>query len=329
MNLKKKLHDIELNQELISSHGKLNVEKLKKINYRLRLEWNYYSNKMEGGTLTLAETRSVMIGNIDVRGKSLKDIIEMDGHDQVVKEILYIGTGDKRVSEKRIKQIHSAIMFEYVPELKSQIGKWKTHPNKLINHKQETVFFTLPAEVPDEMHQLINRTNAELDKIRDQRKDQLHPLVIASSFHKDFVSIHPFYDGNGRTARILTNLILTSLGYPVIVINEENKQGYYKHLGDVQSYGGDPDLFYEYMADRLIETQQLMLQVLTEDDSDPFSLENLVKEPSVAYNNMKRTRIKELFRLFEKTITDRQLQFPVSEAQQQGILDAVMQELES
>ncbi len=93
----------------------LPADLLKKINYKFRLEWNYTSNSMEGNSLTRSETRSVMIGNITVDGKPIKDILEIKGHDEVISNIIKTGKGELNISEKRIKEIHTGIMHEEDP----------------------------------------------------------------------------------------------------------------------------------------------------------------------------------------------------------------------
>lgn len=261
MHFQEILHIIDHNQEKIATYGKFDDSTLRKINYKLRLDWNYFSNRMEGGTLTKAETRSVMVGNIDVKGKPLKDVMEMNGHDQIILQVLKMSKGDIRISEKRIKEIHQSIMHEDDQSKKSLIGQWKQVPNEIIGYKNEKISFVDPANVAEEVHQLLNRTNAELDKYFTNKKS-IHPVEIAAKFHIDFVSIHPFYDGNGRTTRILTNIILMSCGFPAIIIKEEHKQAYYQFLADIQAYGGKEDLFYTFIAERIIETQQLILDAL-------------------------------------------------------------------
>lgn len=248
-------------QQKINAHGALSDEVKKKINYKIRLDWNYYSNHMEGGTLTREETRSLMVGNIDVKGKPLKDVLEMNGHNKVVLEILKIGKGELRIAEKRIKEIHKAIMHEEDKDKISQIGNWKTKPNEIINYKDEKISFAPPDEVPEAMHTLLDKTNAELDAFFKQ-KESLHPLLIAAQFHIGYVTIHPFYDGNGRTARILTNLLLISCGMPPIIIKDKHKQAYYQLLADIQVYGGNAELFYAFFGERILESQQLVLDAI-------------------------------------------------------------------
>ena len=259
MSYTDKIQQIDELQLAINGHGKLPDDVLKKINYKFRLEWNYTSNSMEGNSLTRSETRSVMVGNITVNGKPIGDILEMKGHDEVITEIMKMGKSELRVSEARIRGIHKSIMHEENPERQQYIGKWKTRNNYLTNYKGERFDFVEHSEVPERMHQLMNWLSAETDKINNGNKDALHPAMLAFRFHLEYIVIHPFYDGNGRTCRILTNLILISYGFPPLYIKENEKNQYYQYLADVQGYGGDPDLFYDFMSSLLIRSQQIIL----------------------------------------------------------------------
>lgn len=261
----------------IDELGKLPKEVLQKMNYKFRLDWNYYSNRMEGGTLTREETRSVMVGNITVDGKPMTDVMEMNGHDLVVREILKMGSGEVRISEKRIKDIHKAILQETEDvDRNRQIGNWKLTPNEIINYKGEKISFTAPADVADEMHALLNKTNAQLDAYFAGKKEAQHPLIIAADFHLGFVTIHPFFDGNGRTARILMNLILIACGYPPIIITDTEKLAYYQYLADIQAYGGDKELMYAQMAG--LEMRSLMLVLKAAKGEDIEEEDDLDKE---------------------------------------------------
>jgi Fic family protein len=258
-NIKAKIDAIKAK---IEEFGELTIEQKKKINYKFRLEWNFNSNSMEGNTLTIEETRSVMVGNLTVNDKPLKDVLEMQGHDKVITEILRIGKGELRLSEQRIREIHKAIMHEDDETKKDKIGKWKQEPNMIYNPKGERYDFVKPEEVPDKIHDLLNKTNAAIDAIKGNLKNAPHPIDVAMQFHLEYLEIHPFYDGNGRTARILTNLILISLGYNPFWINEKDRKIYYNYISDIQGYGGSKELFYEYCAGLIERSEQLVLNAI-------------------------------------------------------------------
>jgi len=263
------LQRIETLRQQIAGHGKLTPETLKRIEYRFRLECNYHSNRQEGGTLTRQETRTVMTGNISVDKKPLKDILEMKGHDEAMTQILRIGRGEVNISEKRIQDIHREIIYEDDPKKQAMVGKWKTYDNEIINSKGEKYGFTPWDEVPEAMHQLLNWLNTELEKIKRNDKAALQPVIVAFDFHIRFLTIHPFHDGNGRTARLLSNLLLIAHGYPPFYITDEEKDTYNRYLTDIQGYGGSPDLFYEFMAGLVARSLQLTMDVIEGKDDDP------------------------------------------------------------
>lgn len=297
-NLADKLRAIASLRELIEAKGKLPEEVLRKIDYKFRLECNYNSNKIEGGTLTKPETRSVMIGNITVEGKPLKDIREMKGHDEVMQDILRIGTGEKRISEKRIKDIHKKIIVPETPEEEKEIGEWKQIGNHIFNYRLEKFEFTPPEEVPVAIHDLLNWLNAGLDKIHNNPKDAPDPLLLAFEFHTKYLTIHPFIDGNGRTARILSNLVLVSLGYPPFWVTEGGeKDAYNRYLADVQAYGGSPDLLYTFLAGLVERSLQLTLDAIEgreiEDVDDWAKKLRLLKSSLPSEDALKIARTKE------------------------------------
>lgn len=262
MSLAEILATIDKLQEEINSFGKLDNNTLNRIHYRFRLDWNYHSNAMEGNSLTQQETRSVMINNVTIEGKPLKDVLEIKGHDETISQILKIGKGELRLSEKRIQEIHKAIIHEDNPEQAKKIGKWKTENNHLINYKGEKYEFTPYQDVAEEMHKLIDWLNAKYDLILKNQKGAMHPVLLAFHFHMAYVSIHPFYDGNGRTARIFTNLILIAFGYPPVIIKVEEKNVYNQYLADIQAYGGDPNLFLEFMCKQLVRSQEIVIKAI-------------------------------------------------------------------
>jgi len=286
MSFSDKLISIDKLMMMINQHGTLPNKVLNKINYKFRLDWNYYSNSIEGNTLTMQETRSIMIGNVTINGKPVKDVMEMKGHDDVVNEILKIGMGELNISESRIRSIHKSIMHEEDPEKQKWIGKWKQQPNYLYNYKNERFDFTAPEDVEVEMHKLINWLSKENEKLKRNDKTALHPVQIALKFNLDYITIHPFYDGNGRTSRILTNLILISYGYPPLYVKNNEKDSYYQYLGEIQGYGGSPDLFYSFMADLLHRSVQIMLDAI--EGKDIEEQDDIDKELRLLKNAVKQ-----------------------------------------
>lgn len=266
------ISQIDQKQKQIEAFGKFDAEVQKRINYKFRLDWNYYSNSMEGNSLTRVETRQVMMDNVTIQGKPFKDIAEMRGHDKEVLEIIKMGKGEVRISEARIKQMHKAIMHEDDSQKINLIGKWKESNNYIINYKGEKIQFLPFTEVPEAMHSLLNKTNAAIDNWGKKSKDQIHPTLLAFQFHLEYVKIHPFYDGNGRTGRLLMNLLLISSGYPPVILKEKDREPYYKYLADIQGYGANPDLFYRFMGELVVSSQQLILDALAgkdiEDEDD-------------------------------------------------------------
>ncbi len=265
MTLKEVLTKIDTLQEQINSFGEIDKEVLKKVHYKFRLDWNYHSNSMEGGTLTREETRSVMTSVLNISNKSIKDLNEMVGHNNIVEEVFSIGKGEKRLSEKRIKEIHRAIIFEEDLDKKLMVGEWKSYNNEIINYKGEKIKFEPFDEVPEKIHTLLNNLNAFFDAYFMDKTTE-HPLKMAAQFHIDFLFIHPFHDGNGRVSRILSNLILISCGYPPFIIKTSQKDTYNRLLSDIQMYGGSEVLFYNFIGERIIESQEIILKAIKGED---------------------------------------------------------------
>ncbi|WP_185965622.1 Fic family protein [Flavobacterium zepuense] len=253
-------YNIDILKLEIDAHGQLGKSQQEKINNKLRLEWNYNSNSMEGNTLTLRETSSVMAGSINVQQKPYKDVAEIRGHDAVVSEILSLGRGPIELTEQRIKQIHKRIVHEEDEFGRKQVGQWKISNNYFISQNGEQYDFTDWQLVPKKMHDLLTRTNIALNAIHTNEDDAPHPLDVALDFYIDFWDIHPFHDGNGRVARILANIILISLGYPPFWVNARERDVYYSYLTNTAK--SRERLLKEYMANLILRSQKMVLRVI-------------------------------------------------------------------
>ncbi len=224
---------------------------LAQVEQKLRLEANYHSNAIEGNTLTLGETRSLILHGLTAQGKPLRDHVDIQGHDVAVKAIEDAVKNNQELNEVYIRNLHRAVLKEpykakaetpdgELIERTITLGDYKTVPNNVRTATGETYFFTPPEQVKQAMGDLI-------DWYRARESEAEHPIVIAATFHFRFVRIHPFDDGNGRMARLLMNMILIKHGYTVAMIRRENRDEY---LGTLENTDKTEDLteFINYIA---------------------------------------------------------------------------------
>ncbi len=224
---------------------------LAQVEQKLRLEANYHSNAIEGNTLSLGETRSLILHGLTARGKPMRDHLDIEGHDTAVKAIEDAVRNDYRLNEVFIRNLHKILLKEpYEADAATQdgrqvkrpisIGDYKTTPNNVRTSTGETYYFTPPEHVKSAMSDLI-------DWYRAQEREAEHPIIIAATFHYRFVRIHPFDDGNGRMARLLMNLILIKHGYTVALVRMDGREEYLRELEQVDKTENLTD-FIHYIA---------------------------------------------------------------------------------
>lgn len=224
----KKLDELKLK---LDSFRPLNPYIVKNLHEDLVLRWTYHSNAIEGNTLTLKETKVALEG-ITIGGKTLREHFEAINHKDAILFMEDLAQKEERLSEYSIKQIHSLILKNIDDENK---GKYRT-TNVIISgaeHKPPQSF-----EVQSKMEEFIKNYNEKVTKF--------HPIELASFVHIEFVKIHPFIDGNGRTSRLLMNLELIKAGFPPVVIELEDRLEYYKAL-DIAHTENDYKPFLELM----------------------------------------------------------------------------------
>lgn len=208
----------------------IRTDRLNKLEQKLRLDWNYHSNSIEGNTLSMSETKSFILWGVTAKGKPFRDYLEMKGHNEALQRLYQIINQDLKITERLIKELHAMILVEAYADERAEItpGAWKKIPNFLYSPTRERIDFAAPEEVSSLMSNLVNWLNNHIDPPkRKKKKYDLHPLLIAAGFHTQFIKIHPFGDGNGRMARIMTNLILMLCGYVPAIIKLEERNDYY------------------------------------------------------------------------------------------------------
>lgn len=215
----------------LDSHRPLNADVVKNLHEDLVVRWTYNSNAIEGNTLTLQETKVALEG-ITIGGKLLREHFEAINHKDAILFIEELASKDEFLSEHTIKQIHSLILKNIDDVNKGAYRKANVIISGAMHKPPQSI------EVSSKMENFI--------KEYKQKKKTLHPIELASWIHIEFVGIHPFIDGNGRTSRLLMNLELIKAGYPPVVINVEDRLEYYKTL-DTAHTTGNNTLFLELM----------------------------------------------------------------------------------
>ncbi|TJZ59894.1 Fic family protein [Sphingobacterium olei] len=229
---------------------------------KFRFEWNYHSNSIEGNSLSFTETKALLLHGITAQGKPLKDHFEITGHDEAIKWVEDLVKGDHPLTENFIRELHTLLLrspYEVkavTPEgqpttRKIAVGQYKTSPNHVKTKTGEIFRFATPEETPAKMHDLIIWYREKSEEV------DINPIILAAEFHYRFIRIHPFDDGNGRTARILMNFILMKYEYPPIIIKTEDKENYFSALR--QADAGTIDPFINYIAKNLIHSLEIMI----------------------------------------------------------------------
>jgi Fic family protein len=213
----------------LDSFRPLPPEQLKSLEDWLDNEYTYTSNAIEGNTLNRSETALVVEKGITVRGKSLNEHLEAVNHDKAIHFMRsIIKKGHQFITEQDIKDIHKIIL--------SGINN-----NWAGNYRLSEVLITgadiappPPQHVPFKMRDLIGWLELQQEG---------NPVEIATKLHFKFVEIHPFADGNGRTARLLMNLVLMQNGYPIAIIKTDERDAYIDAInegtvtGDLTNFG--------------------------------------------------------------------------------------------
>lgn len=214
--MKDLLKRIQAKKQALDKLRSLSQWILKKLEQDLSLEWTYNSNAIEGNTLTLRETRLVLQEGLTIKGKSLREHFEAKNHEKAIDYLSTLIQKTDVITENHILEIHRLALNNLEEDF---AGRYRYGQVRIVGAN-----FIPPAgrKVPDMMQNFIKNI---------QNKSQYDSdLSLATFIHHRFVWIHPFFDGNGRTARLLMNLFLMKQGYPPAVILRNDRKKYYTAL---------------------------------------------------------------------------------------------------
>lgn len=197
------------------------------------VELTYTSIAIEGATLTRTEVALVLDKGLTAAGRRIKDYLEALDHADALRFVRALARQERPIGEDDVRRIHAMVLARSDP---AEAGAYSRHRRCV---RGSPVTFPPPAEIPREMRafgEWLERRPAE-------------PRA-AFEAHRRLVSVHPFGDGNGRTARLLMNLLLLRGGYPPVVIGPEQRAAYVEALETAQLGGGE-DAHEAFMAGRL------------------------------------------------------------------------------
>lgn len=199
----------------IEKYKPLSPNLLKQLKEYYRIGLTYSSNSLEGNSLTETETKVVLEDGITIGGKPLKDHYEAIGHSEAYDLLFDLARG-KEIVEQNILELHH-LFYHRID--KENAGRYR----------KERVIITGSRYIPpspDRVADLMKRFIEDIPAIREKH----HPIESSSLIHKEFVSIHPFIDGNGRMARLLMNLCLLQEGYTITIIPPIKRVDYINSL---------------------------------------------------------------------------------------------------
>lgn len=241
-----RLPDIDKLQQEIAGLRPLKRDELKQLRDYYKIELTYSSNALEGNSLTETETKIVLEDGITIGGKPLKDHFEAVGHGEAF-DLLYQLSKRPGVTEAEILKLHRLF---YARIDQGNAGKYR---RKNVIVTGALVNFPRPAELKERMSQFV----AEMEEARASA----HPVQYAALLHIGLVNIHPFVDGNGRTARLLMNLALLQRGFPITIIPPVIRNDYMEAVR--KGNAGDVTPFINLISCMVWESQREYLRLLS------------------------------------------------------------------
>ncbi|MBI5755100.1 Fic family protein [Candidatus Peregrinibacteria bacterium] len=222
---------------------------VRKLKEHFEVEMTYNSNGIEGNSLTLRETFLVLNEGVTIKGKPLKDHLEATNHKEAL-DFLYdlVGHGKKiTFSEHLIKSLHQLVTQNIE---KDWAGRYRNASVRMTGTPYQP---PSALNVPALMNDLIRW-------VGNQQK-KLHVVELAAMLQHKLVYIHPFFDGNGRTARLIMNVLLLQKGYPLAIILKNDRKRYYRVLQSADNNNYKP--LVEFVAKAVERSLDIYLDALT------------------------------------------------------------------
>ena len=236
----------QLLQEIDTLRDRLSVlrsEEMASLLHALDIEYTFESNRIEGNTLSLRETGLIIDRGLTVGGKSMREHLEALNHYEAVVWMRELVREQTPLSESLIKQLHGLVLRGIDRE---NAGRYRTIPVMIAGSRHLP---PQPWQVPVLMEACLRQYEEE--------QGTLHAVEVAARMHERIATVHPFVDGNGRTARLVMNCLLLQQGYPVANIggDAETRLAYYQALETV-NIEGDIHPFVRFIAESVLASSR-------------------------------------------------------------------------
>lgn len=245
------LETIAAKKERLDKLRPLSPEALAKFEHYYDIELTYASNAIEGNALTAVETTLVIEQGITIGGKPLKDHLEALDHYDAMRYVRELGRQAAPLTEADVRNLHALVVQRSRPDIAGRYADL----NRYVRTEAGRHTFPLPVEIPPLMSDFVLWLGSAPDTPE-----------TAFTAHRRLVDIHPFNDGNGRTARLLMNLVLIRGGYPPVAVRPEDRLSYIRALQRAQAGLGAEHLNALLYA-RLDATLEEYLSALTENEN--------------------------------------------------------------
>lgn len=242
------INNIEKNKAELDRLRPLSQKGLSNLEHVYDLELTYTSNAIEGNTLTAAETMLVIEKGITIGGKPLKDHLEAIDHYDAIHYVRELAGRETHITEIDIRTLHGLIVKRSAPDI---AGRYANQGRYVLTDNGRHTFPS-PAEIPSLMGDFATWLQGTANTPE-----------TAFAAHRRLVDIHPFNDGNGRTARLLMNLVLIRGGYPPVAVRPEDRLAYISALQQNRTEQGQ-EPFNRLLYERLDSTLGEYLSALKE-----------------------------------------------------------------
>lgn len=244
---------IEHKKEQLDGLRPLPATAVARLRDQILVEWIYNSNAIEGSTITLQETRLILETGLTVGGKSLREHFEVINHRDAIDYVEDLVASAEPITPFHIRQIHKLVL--------SRIDDDNAGRYREIQVRIAGAAFTPPESW------LVPSLMTEWGEWLLSEEKSSHPVELAALAHHRLVAIHPFIDGNGRTARLVMNLILMLAGYPPTVIQRINRRQYYRVLDQADT--GKPVALVNFVGRAVERSLNLFLEACTPVTNSP------------------------------------------------------------